>query len=61
MEDVKARIIGCVKDLVSAFLYYDRKEDEDLPIGAIEKAISDGDISVDEITAQFRKVLESNL
>lgn len=61
MEDVKARIIGCVEDLVGAFLYYDRKEDEDLPIGAIEKAISDGDISVDEITAQFRKVLESNL
>lgn len=61
MKDVKARIIGCVEDLVGAFLYYDRREDEYLPRGVIEKAISDGDISVDEITAQFRKVLESNL
>jgi len=50
-----------VEDLVSNFLYYDRKEDEDLPRGAIEEAIQAKEISVDEIVTEFRRHLESVL
>lgn len=36
---MKKLIFANVTDLVSNFLYYDRKEDEDLPCEAIENAI----------------------
>lgn len=45
-------------DMVSNFLYYDRKEDEDLPVGAIDEAIRTGRTSVDEIVSRFRSELE---
>lgn len=47
-------ILNAVDDLVSDLLYYDRKEDEDLERGEIEKCINDGDITRDEITAYFK-------
>lgn len=50
----KQLILNVVDTLVSSFLYYDRKEDEDLPRGEIEKCISNGDISIDEIVSFFR-------
>ena len=46
-------IFGVITDLVSDFLYYDRKEDDDLPHGSIEKAIEVGAITLDEIVEQF--------
>lgn len=49
----RGRILACVRDLVSAFLYHDRKDDRDLPIGAIEEAIDNGEITVLEITEAF--------
>jgi hypothetical protein len=54
-------ILAATSDLVSGLLYYDRKEDEDLPRGAIEEAIEAGEITVDEIVAIFRKELEEGL
>lgn len=56
MEDVlkKELILANVSDLVSAFMYYDRKEDEDLPRGAIEQAVKEGIISKEEIVEQFK-------
>ena len=54
-------IINAVDDMVSGLLYYDRKEDEDLPRGAIELAIKDKDISVDEIAAFFKAKLIEGL
>lgn len=53
-------ILGVVGDLVANFMYYDRKEDDDLPRGAIEKAISIGAITVDEIVEKFREAVEKN-
>jgi hypothetical protein len=50
-------ILGTVDDLVGQFMYYDRKEDEQLPRGQIEEAIAAGEVSVDEIVAAFRKGL----
>lgn len=57
----KDQILGTVDDLVSGFLYYDRKEDEALPRGAIEDAIAAGEVTVDEIAGKFRSALEAGL
>lgn len=54
---MKQLILDNVSDLVSNFLYYDRKEDEELPNGAIETAIENNEISVDEIVALFKAEL----
>lgn len=58
---MKSLILDTVSDLVGDFLYYGRKEDEDLPRGEIEKAIKDGVISVDEICEHFKKKLIDGL
>lgn len=50
-----------VRDLVSSFLYYDRKEDDGLPVGAIEEAIASGEITVDQIVGIFDKALRDGL
>lgn len=57
----KQIILNVIDDLVSDFLYYDRKEDEDLPRGAIEKAIEDQVISAEEIVSKFKEALERGL
>lgn len=54
-------ILGAVEDLVADFLYYDRKEDEDLPRGAIEAAVQASDPSYHEIVGQFAKSLHEGL
>lgn len=38
-----------LSDSISDLLYYDRKEDDDLPKGGIEEAIKAGEITVDEM------------
>lgn len=43
------RIIGTFDDAISNFLYYSRKEDDVLPVGAIEKAIVDGEVTINEL------------
>ena len=58
---MKEYILGVVDDLVSDFLYYDRKEDEELPRGAIEDAVRDGIITEDEIIAKFSEELKEAL
>ncbi|TET87234.1 MAG: hypothetical protein E3J96_05905 [Sulfurovum sp.] len=50
-----------ISDMVTDLLFYDRKEDIELPKGAIEKAIKDEIISIDYIVDMFRKELERNL
>ena len=54
-------IFGTVEDLVGELLYYGRKEDEDLPRGAIEEAIEKKEITVDEIKALFCSSLDNLL
>ena len=50
-----------VHDLVSDLLYYDRKEDEDLPVGAIEEMIESGYVSEAEIVSYFMLALHRGL
>lgn len=45
------------RDLARDLLYYDRKEDEELPPGVIENAISEEDVHVGEIAEWFTEEL----
>tara|TARA_B110000046_G_scaffold172374_1_gene194091 strand:+ start:1779 stop:1961 length:183 start_codon:yes stop_codon:yes gene_type:complete len=54
-------IENTIEDLVSDFLYYDRKEDEDLPRGAIQKAVKDGLITKEQIIKKFAESLNEGL
>lgn len=56
-SEIKRRVFNTIADLVADFLYYDRKEDEDLPKEAIENAIKAGSITATEIVDQFEKEL----
>ena len=60
-EETKEIIFGSVEDLVSNFLYYNRKEDEDLPVGKIEEFIENKTISIDELVERFRQALLENI
>lgn len=57
MKDI---IFSTVSDLVIDLIYYDRKEDDELPRGAIEQAVKDKEISVDEMAELFKlKLVEA--
>ena len=58
---MKDLILNNVKDLVSNFLYYDRKDDEDLPRGVIQEQIQLGNIIIEEIVDTFREELTKKL
>tara|TARA_R110000772_G_scaffold17946_3_gene50122 strand:+ start:217461 stop:217889 length:429 start_codon:yes stop_codon:yes gene_type:complete len=53
-NNLKDLILANVGDLASDLLYYDRKEDEELSVGDIERAIEDGVITLDEIVDKFK-------
>ena len=57
MIDKKQLILNTVSDLVTDLLYYDRKEDEDLPRGTIETAVSIHEIMIEDMVQQFRNDL----
>lgn len=57
----KELILDKVDDLVYDFVHYDRKEDNELPVGAIEKAIANGEIEVGDIISRFTNRLLENL
>lgn len=50
-------ILGSIGDTVGNWIYYDRKEDEDLPRDAIQEAVEEGEITVEEILDTFREKL----
>lgn len=58
---IKYTILDHVSDLVSNFMYYDRKGCEDLKIGDIEKAVKAGYVTADEIVTEFRKHVERRI
>jgi hypothetical protein len=49
----KEVIFLTIDDLVGELLYYGRKEDERLPVGAIESAIESGEITTAEMVERF--------
>ena len=60
-ENMKQLILDTIEDMIGDFLYYDRKEDEDLPLDAIQAAIKDGEITEEEIVAEFTVQLKKGL
>jgi hypothetical protein len=60
-EPDKSTVMNVISDMVANLLYYNRKGDEDLPVGAIEKMIKDGKLTTDEIVARFKAVLEKGI
>lgn len=61
MTDLRKIIENTVKDCVTDLMCYDRKEDEELPIGEIERAIDTGIISAEDIVNIFKTELYSEL
>jgi len=55
--DIRENIFNTISDLVLDLMYYDRKEDETLPRGDIEKAVHNKYISIDEMVSEFRENL----
>ena len=53
----KEDVLKYVDDLVADFMYYDRKECEELPVGKVQELINSGVITLDEIVERFRHVL----
>lgn len=56
----KEHLQATVSDLVADLMYYDRKEDEDLPRGEIERMI-EADWNVMPSAAQLRAFIELEL
>ena len=61
-EETRANNIrNTISDMVANFLYYDRKEDESLPRGAIQEAVAAGEITVEDIVFAFESELRAGL
>lgn len=58
---MKQEILNTISDLVTDFLYYDRKEDEDLSVEDLKKAFKDGVITTDECIEHFSMVLKNSI
>lgn len=60
----KARLrkltLAAASDAASEFAYYGRKEDEDLSREDLAEAFDSGAVTIDDVVAEFRKVLEEN-
>jgi hypothetical protein len=61
MTEINDLILMKIDDLVGNFLYYDRKEDEELPRGAIEEAVGEDSITIEAMVAKFEESLRSGL
>ncbi len=54
----RERIIAAARTSAARLLYYDRKEDEGLGLGEIERAVAAGEITIEDIVQPFVQVLE---
>lgn len=57
----KEAVLGRVQDLVSDLLWYDRKEDEELPRDAIEQMVKRGELTVEEMVSAFEEALREGV
>ena len=54
-------IMATVDDLALDFVAYDRKEDEELPRGAIEEALAASEVTIAQIVRRFEGALRTHL
>lgn len=60
-EDRREKLEATCSDVAIKLLYYDRKEDEDLPVGAIEEMILNEEVTVEEILAWITTPIRNSL
>ncbi|HDY68785.1 hypothetical protein LCGC14_0823250 [marine sediment metagenome] len=60
-QKMRETILNEINRVVADFLYYNRKEDEELGVTDIDNAIKDGIITVDEIVGCFKLELNEGL
>jgi hypothetical protein len=58
---MKKIILDAIEDVVTKFLYYDRKDDEELPVGVIHDSITNEDVSIEDIVNKFESELRKGL
>lgn len=62
VEVTEGCIRDCLFDLFTNFLYYDRKGDEELPVGVVEKCVEEGLFTKDKLKSivleEFSKKLD---
>jgi hypothetical protein len=56
---MKEKILDTIDDLCSDFLYYDRKNDEDLSFEQMDEAVKNGEITIEEMVDKFKQCLEA--
>ena len=61
MSERREHVLNSAIDWVGKLLYYDRKEDDELPVGAIEDALASGEIEESDIVDAFAKELREKL
>lgn len=61
MKTQREHIIDRLTDSIADLLYYDRKEDMDLPMGEFEAAVVAGEITVKEIITIWSDELRAGL
>lgn len=54
-------VFDTIDDLVSNFLYYDRKEDEELNVEEINLIFQSGAVTIEEAVDYFRQALTKGL
>lgn len=52
---LRERILNSFSDSLTDWLYYDRKEDDELPPQSIEKAVKEGLVTVEELVEKLRE------
>lgn len=61
IEETRTNIMNTVCDLVAKFIYYDRKDDEELTVQRLKDAFETEIVSVDEIVEKFSEQLKNAL
>ena len=59
--DTKTHILNCIDDLVTDLLFYNRKNDNELPLDMIEDEIQKGTITIEEMVNCFDNGLRLTL
>jgi len=57
MLSKKEQALIIVPDLTADYLYYNRKEDEELSVSDIENLFNSGELTVDEVVEVFKEAL----
>lgn len=53
----KQHALDLIQDLIADYLYYDRKEDEDLNRADLNHLIESGELKLEEVVAEFTRYL----